>query len=202
MPRWGMVLDLSRCVGCYACTVACKVENGTPPGVWFAPVYEKEIGTYPAVKRIFVPALCNHCKEAPCMKACPTGAIHKRKDGIVLVDQEKCCGSRACVAACPYGALSFVEKISGEFGDELTPLEQALYSKSHQAGTVQKCTFCAHRIDQGNYEPACVQTCPTHCRIFGDLDDPHSEVSALIRGRSGSQPRPEAGTDPSVYYLR
>jgi molybdopterin-containing oxidoreductase family iron-sulfur binding subunit len=170
--------------------------------VWYAPVYEKEIGTYPAVKRIFVPALCNHCKEAPCMKACPTGAIHKRKDGIVLVNQEKCCGSRACVAACPYGALSFVEKISGEFGAELTPLEQALYSKSHQAGTVQKCTFCAHRIDQGSYEPACVQTCPTHCRIFGDLDDPHSEVSALIRGRSGSQPRPEAGTDPSVYYLR
>lgn len=202
MPRWGMVLDLSRCVGCYACTVACKVENGTPPGVWHAPVYEKEIGTYPSVKRIFVPALCNHCKEAPCMKACPTGAIHKREDGIVLVDQEKCCGSRACVAACPYGALSFVEEIRGEFGAELTPLEQALYGKNHQAGTVQKCTFCAHRIDQGNYEPACVQTCPTHCRIFGDLDDPHSEVSRLIRGRNGSQPRPEAGTNPSVYYLR
>lgn len=202
MPRWGMVLDLSRCVGCYACTVACKVENGTPPGVWYAPVYEKEVGTYPAVKRIFLPTLCNHCKEAPCMKACPTGAIHKREDGIVLVDQEKCCGSRACVAACPYGALSFVEEIRGEFGYELTPFEQALYSKNHHSGTVEKCTFCAHRIDQEIYEPACVQTCPTHCRIFGDLDDPHSEVSSLIRERNGAQPRPEAGTDPSVYYLR
>ena len=94
-----------------------------------------------------------------------------------------------------------MEEVKGEFGDELTPFEQALYKQNH-AGTVQKCTFCSHRIDQGNHEPACVQTCPTHCRIFGDLDDPHSEVSNLIRERSGSQPRAEAGTDPSVYYLR
>lgn len=202
MPRWGMVIDLARCVGCYACTMACKVENGTPPGVWYAPVYEKEMGTYPAVKRMFLPTLCNHCNDPPCMKACPTGAIQKREDGIVLVDQGKCCGSRACVSACPYGALSFVEEVKGEFGEELTPFEQALYKQNHVAGTVQKCTFCAHRIDQRVYEPACVQTCPTNCRIFGDLDDPHSEVSKLIRERNGSQPRPEAGTEPSVYYVR
>ncbi len=202
MPRWGMVIDLARCVGCYACTMACKVENGTPPGVWYAPVYEKEIGTYPSVKRMFLPTLCNHCKDAPCMKACPTRAIQKREDGVVLVDQEKCCGSRACVAACPYGALTFVEEVKGEFGEELTPFEHALYKQNHAAGTVQKCTFCSHRIDQGIYEPACVQTCPTNCRIFGDLDDPYSKVSKLIRERNGTQPRSEAGTDPSVFYLR
>ncbi len=200
MTRWGMVLDLARCVGCYACSVACKVENGTPPGVWFAPVYEKEVGKYPQVKRMFLPTLCFHCKDAPCLKACPTGAINKRPDGIVLVDQETCCGSRACIAACPYGALNFVEDRAGEFGPERLPVEEAIYNKA-PVGTVQKCTFCAHRIDQGNYEPACVQTCPTKCRIFGDLDDPTSEVSRLIRNGNGLQARPEAGTDPSVYYL-
>lgn len=202
MPRWGMVIDLARCVGCYACTMACKVENGTPPGVWYAPVYEKEVGSYPTAKRLFLPTLCFHCKNPPCMKACPTGAISKREDGIVLVDANKCCGSRACVAACPYGALSFVRETEGEYGAELTPWEQAMSQKNNGVGTVQKCTFCAHRIDQGNHEPACVQTCPTRCRIFGDLDDPGSEPSKLIRERSGVQARPEAGTNPSVYYLR
>lgn len=202
MPRWGMVIDIARCVGCYACTVACKVENGTPPGVWYAPVYEKEVGSYPTAKRLFLPTLCYHCKNPPCMKACPTRAISKREDGVVLVDPNKCCGSRACVAACPYGALTFVEEIKGEFGAELTPWEQARYPQNDGVGTVQKCTFCAHRIDQGNLEPACVQTCPTRCRIFGDLEDPGSEVSKLIREHNGTQARPEAGTDPSVFYLR
>lgn len=200
MPRWGMVIDLARCVGCYACTMACKVENGTPPGVWFAPVYEKEVGAYPQVKRMFLPTLCFHCKDAPCLKACPTGAIHKREDGIVLVDQETCCGSRACIAACPYGALHFVEKETGEFGPELIPMEESVY-RNTVTGTVQKCTFCAHRIERGVYTPACVETCPTNCRIFGDLADPTSEVSRLIRQHNGLQARPEAGTDPSVYYL-
>lgn len=202
MHRLGMVIDLERCVGCYACTIACKVENGAPPGVWSAPVYEKEVGTYPTVERIFLPTLCNHCKEPPCMKACPTGAIHKRQDGIVLVDSKKCCGSRACIAACPYGALSFVKEVKGEFGEDLTPFEREHHFPEDVEGTVQKCTFCAHRVDLGIYEPACVQTCPTHCRIFGDLNDPNSQVSKLIRERNGNQPRPEAGTDPSVYYLR
>lgn len=202
MTRWGMVLDLTTCVGCYACSVACKVENGTPPGVWLAPVYEKEVGTYPTVKRMFLPALCMHCKDAPCVKACPTRAITKRADGIVTVNHDVCCGSRACVAACPYGALHYVEEIKSEFGGELTPFERALYKDGRVVGTVMKCTFCVHRIDQGIYEPACVQTCPTRCRVFGDLDDPNSEVSRLIRQRNGVQPRPEAGTDPSVYYLR
>jgi molybdopterin-containing oxidoreductase family iron-sulfur binding subunit len=195
-----MVIDLDRCVGCYACSVACKAENGTPPGVWYAPVYEKEVGTYPTVKRLFLPALCFHCRDPLCMKACPTAAITKRADGIVLVDQNKCCGSRACITACPYGALTYVEKQQGAFGKELTPFEKAF--QNHWEGTAQKCTFCVHRIDEGNYEPACVQTCPTHCRIFGDLDDPNSEVSKIIRERSAVQPRPEAGTDPSVYYGR
>ena len=201
MPRWGMVIDLDLCVGCDACTMACKAENGTPPGIWYAPVYEKEVGRYPNVKRMFIPTLCNHCEDAPCLNACPTGAIFKREDGIVMVNDEVCCGSQACVAACPYGAMHFLETEESEFGGELTPLEKMNFAQ-WETGTVQKCTFCAHRIDQGVYEPACVETCPAKCRFFGDLDDPQSEVSQRVRNKNAQQPREEYGTKPSVYYLR
>jgi len=200
MTRWGMALDLQRCVGCYACSMACKTENGTPDGVWYAPVYEKEVGTYPNAKRMFIPTLCMHCEDAPCLKACPANAITKRTDGIVLVDQDHCIGTRACVAACPYGAMNFVHDVQGAFGPELIQVEKKTVKSV--AGTVQKCTFCVHRIDAGNYEPACVEVCPTKARIFGDLDDPGSEVSRLIRQRNGVASRPEAGTNPSVLYLR
>ena len=199
MTRWGMVIDLARCVGCYACSVACKEENGTAAGVWWAPVYEKEVGKYPTVTRVFLPTLCMHCGDPPCMKACPTGAISKREDGIVLIDQDICCGTRACVVACPYGAITYVKEQQGEFGKERTPYEKVAVKM--RAGVAQKCTFNVQRIDEGIHEPACVQTCPTKCRIFGDLNDPTSEVSKLIRNRRGQQPRPEAGTDPSVWYL-
>jgi len=200
MPRWGMVLDLDRCIGCYSCTVACRVENGTPPGIWYAPVYEQEVGSYPHVKRVFLPTLCMHCKDAPCMKACPTGAISRRGDGIVLINQDLCCGSRACVAACPYGAMHFNGDGRGDFEGQLTPFEQSFQGKS-QVGTVQKCTLCVHRIDRGILTPACVEACPTACRIFGDLDDPESPPSKLIAQHNGFALRPEAGTNPSVRYV-
>jgi Fe-S-cluster-containing dehydrogenase component len=200
MTRWGMVIDLERCVGCYACTVACKEENATPAGVWFAPVFEREVGTYPNVKRQFLPTLCMHCRDAPCLKACPTASIHRREDGIVLIDQDTCCGTRACVVACPYGAITFVDSVEPEFEAGPTPYEAARVSI--RPGTAQKCNFGVQRVDAGNPTPACVQACPTSCRIFGDLDDPGSAVSRLIRVNNGQQPRPEAGTDPSVYYLR
>lgn len=200
MPRWGLVLDLQRCIGCYSCTVACRVENQTPAGVWFTPVYEKEIGTYPQVRRMFLPTLCNHCQDALCIKACPTGAISKRPDGIVLVSQDVCCGSRACIAACPYGAMHFYSDWQGDFEGHLTPFEE-LARDRYQPGTALKCTLCVHRIDQGILRPACVETCPTECRIFGDLDDPESAPNKLITGRKGLALRPEAGTDPSVRYV-
>jgi molybdopterin-containing oxidoreductase family iron-sulfur binding subunit len=195
-----MIIDLARCVGCDACTVACQTENGTPPGIHYAPVYRKEVGKFPQAKVVFLPTLCMHCADAPCMKACPTGAISKReKDGIVLVDQDQCCGSKACIIACPYGALHFYEEKAGHYGQDLTAPEQ-LGLEKFTPGTVQKCTFCVHRVDKG-LEPACVITCPTHCRIFGDLDDPESEVSRLSRERNVVSLRPDAGTNPSVRYL-
>jgi molybdopterin-containing oxidoreductase family iron-sulfur binding subunit len=126
-----MIIDLVRCVGCDACTVACQAENGTPPGIQYAPVYRKEVGKFPQAKVLFLPTLCMHCADAPCLKACPAGAIYKRaKDGIVLVDQNKCCGSKACIAACPYGAMHFYEEKSGVYGETRTPQKNALKPRS------------------------------------------------------------------------
>ncbi len=201
MTRWGMVIDLARCIGCNACTVACKIENGTPPDVYFTRVYTEETGTYPDVKTTYVPALCNHCADSPCEDVCPTGATYKRLDGIVVVDQDICIGCRYCMMACPYGNRFFLRNgsLDGGYHGERTPFEELKWS-AFTEGTVIKCTFCAHRVDAG-LQPACVVTCPTDARVFGDLEDASSEASRLIRERNGRQPLPEAGTNPSVYYL-
>lgn len=199
MAKLGMVIDLKRCIGCYACVVTCKAENGTPRGVFWNRVLEKEEGKYPTAKRTMLPVLCNHCQDAPCVDVCPTGASTRREDGIVTVDYDKCIGCRYCLIACPYQNRTFIDKIRGYFENSLTPYEEVSYEK-HQEGVVEKCTFCADRVDKG-LKPACVQTCPTSCRIFGDFDDPNSEVSHLLRVRVSFQLLPEAGTKPAVYYL-
>jgi molybdopterin-containing oxidoreductase family iron-sulfur binding subunit len=196
-----MVIDLARCIGCNACTVACKIEQGTPDTVYFARVYTEESGTYPDVETTYVPALCNHCENPPCVTVCPTGASWKRDDGIVLVDADKCIGCRYCMMACPYGNRFYLRRgiLDRGYYGELTPFEEAKWSRFTE-GTVVKCTFCAHRVDRG-LAPACVVTCPTDARVFGDLEDPESEVSRLVAERDGRQPLPEMGTNPSVFYL-
>lgn len=198
--RRGMAIDLARCVGCYGCIMACKVENGTPKGVFWRKVLEQETGVYPTARRLFVPVLCNHCKNPACLEVCPTGATSQREDGIVLVDYDKCIGCRYCLQACPYNVRVFLDKVKGYFSQGLTPYEEVQYAQ-WQEGTTVKCTMCAHRVDRGE-EPMCVAHCPTQAMVFGDLDDPNSEVSKLIRERRGDQLRPEFGTDPSIYYLR
>jgi Fe-S-cluster-containing dehydrogenase component len=142
--------------------------------------------------------LCNHCQEPPCLRICPTGATYQREDGVVLIDYNKCAGCKACVTACPYGSRFYVDEIRSYFGI-LTPYEEVGYQK-HQKGVTEKCTFCVDRVDKG-LEPACVETCPTSCRHFGDLDDPNSEVSQLLRARLSFQLLPDLATQPSVYYL-
>lgn len=203
MTRWGMALDLKRCVGCNACTVACKQENGTPRGVFFTKTVSEEVGHYPNATRIYTPLICNHCSDAPCLNACPTGATYQTDEGLILVDDDKCIGCRACYVACPYKHRTYLSKDNLDkntwYPNHVTAFEKSKL-REFQAGTVVKCSFCEHRLAEGK-EPACVITCPAVARIFGDLDDPNSEVRREIARRDGYQPLAELGTDPSVFYL-
>ncbi len=215
MTRWGMVIDLRKCVGCYACMVSCKQDHFLPPNIFWNRLVVGETGKYPTVTKQLYPVLCNHCDEAACVKACPTGATSKREDGLVSINYDECVGCRYCLIACPYQQRTYYSDGKKEYfpGQGLTELEligQELYPL--QPGTVIKCNFCMERIDQGlakglrpgadrEATPVCVNACPPKARTFGDLNDPDSEISTLIKQRQGLQLHPEYGTDPSVYYV-
>jgi len=203
MAKWGMVFDLRRCIGCNACAVACKQENSLPDGVFFTKTLSEEVGEFPQVTRTYVPTICNHCEDAPCERVCPTGATYARPDGIVMVDRDKCIGCGTCIVACPYDQRTRLEPEmlrQGLFGGgRLTPFEEQGLTR-FTVGTVVKCTFCHERVDAG-LQPACVATCPTEARIFGDLDDPASRPRQLIQERRGRQPLPEKNTNPRVFYI-
>lgn len=199
--RFIMVLDVGRCVGCQACTVACKQKNATPPGMFYSRVLISEEGVYPNSRIRFQPILCMHCAKAPCDRVCPTGATEKHSNGIVTIDADKCIGCRYCMIACPYNARSFnYGPLKPQYEkQDLTPFELSRRG-DHVMGQVQKCDFCADRVAEG-LEPKCVETCPAKARFFGDLDDPGSEVAKIVYRRDAYQLHPELGTGPSVYYL-
>jgi molybdopterin-containing oxidoreductase family iron-sulfur binding subunit len=212
--RYGMVIDLKKCVGCYSCVIKCKQEHFLPPGMTWGKLLISETGTYPNIVKNVYPVLCNHCADPACVKACPTNATQQREDGIVFVDQDKCVGCRYCLVACPFQVRSFYSKKKEYYpGQGLTDFEKMgedLYPL--QKGIVLKCNFCQDRIDDGvkkglrpgvdaGATPACVNICPAKARTFGDLDDPESEVTRLIREKRAAQFHPEYGTDPSVYYV-
>jgi molybdopterin-containing oxidoreductase family iron-sulfur binding subunit len=208
--RWGMVIDLQKCVGCDSCTVACKAENRTPPAVSYNVVMELEHGEQPAVRRTNVPRPCMQCENPPCVQVCPVSATYKMDDGIVNIDYDRCIGCRYCLIACPYGArssdfgLSYEDEVSEdglvqspEYGVDRGPRE----GKASPVGNARKCSFCYHRLQRGE-EPACVETCIGDARYFGDLNDPDSEVSELAATTRAFRLKGEEGTEPSVYYLR
>ena len=184
--RWAMVVDLRRCIGCMACVCADKAEYDVPLGVWRTTVKVKDTGQYPNTKRHFMPRLCNHCDNPPCVRNCPTEATYKHEDGFVLQRYDRCISCRTCIAACPYNAR------------HVLPQNR---DRVKIGGVVDKCTFCQHRVEQG-LQPACVQTCLGRSRIFGDLNDPTSEVARLVATHSTVVLKPEKGTAPQVYYIK
>jgi Fe-S-cluster-containing dehydrogenase component/formate-dependent nitrite reductase membrane component NrfD len=178
VANYGFAIDLRKCIGCHACTIACKAEHQIPVGVNRCWVKTVEKGTFPDTRRFFFPVLCNQCVAAPCVRICPTNALYKRRDGIVDLNGEACIGCRACMEACPYDQL-FIDP---------------------NTRTAEKCNFCANRVES-RLLPSCVSVCPTECRIFGDLDDPTSEVSRIVQREAYMVRKPEKGTGPKVFYL-
>jgi phenylacetyl-CoA:acceptor oxidoreductase subunit 1 len=211
--RWGMAIELKRCIGCYECVLACKAEHFLPPDIFWNRVLIGESGKYPTVTKLIYNIRCNQCADPACVKV--TGATQQREDGIVWVDEDKCVGCRYCMVACPYQMRTMYEDGDKEYfpGQGLTEHEKVgreLYP--HAVGVVQKCVFCKERIDSGlangltpgvdrEATPACVISCPTKAIHFGDLDDPNSEINRVIKEKHGHQFHPEFDTDPSIYYI-
>ncbi|MBI2527291.1 MAG: 4Fe-4S dicluster domain-containing protein [Candidatus Rokubacteria bacterium] len=211
VPRWGMVVDLRRCLqadGCTDCIAACERAHNVPrlpsrahevKWIWREP-YERAFAQRgsgyadEALRGKLVPVLCNHCDNPPCVRVCPVKATWKREDGIVMMDWHRCIGCRYCMAACPYGARSFnwldprprVKEVNPDF-------------PTRTRGVVEKCNFCEERLAQGR-GPACVEACRERALAFGDLRDPGSQVREQLRSRHAMRRKPELGTEPSVYY--
>ena len=207
---WGMVIDLQKCVGCDSCTVACKSENRTPPGVSYNVVMEEEHGEYPDTTRTNVPRPCMQCENPSCVQVCPVSATYKMENGIVNIDYDRCIGCRYCMISCPYGAraLDFGEGYDDEVmgSGEITSPEYGVDRGSREDGkspqyNARKCSFCYHRLGRDE-EPACVETCIGDARNFGDLDDPDSEVSKMAESTRAMQLKEHTGNDPNVYYLK
>ena len=176
--NFGFIIDNRKCIGCHACTVACKAEHEVPVGVNRTWVKYIEKGTFPDTRRLFSVMRCNHCADAPCVEICPVTALFTRKDGIVDFDDRRCIGCKACTQACPYDALY-------------------MHPDEH---TAAKCNYCSHRTDIG-LEPACVNVCPEHAIISGDMDNPQTEISKLLAMETVSVRKPEKGTRPKLFYI-
>ena len=176
--KYGFVIDNRKCIGCHACTTACKSEHQVPVGVNRTWVKQVEKGEFPNTRRLFSVMRCNHCTDAPCVEICPTEALYFREDGIVDFDKDRCIGCKSCMQACPYDAL-YIDP---------------------ETHTAAKCNYCAHRVDVG-LEPACVNVCPEEAIISGDMDDPNSKITTLLSRQQVKVRKPEKGTVPNLFYI-
>ncbi len=177
--KWAMFIDATKCVGCHACRIACQNQNAITPKEYYNRIEEQEFGKYPDYNRRFFPVQCQHCDNPPCVTVCPTGASYKRDDGVVLVDIDRCIGCKYCILSCPY--------------------EARIVNEEH--GYVHKCRFCIEFVESGE-SPACMTTCPTGVRVFGDLNDPQSEISKIVTTKKPEKFRKDLNTDPSIFYKK
>ncbi len=227
--KLAMVIDLQRCTSCGSCIIACKNENNVQRDVFWASHISQTTGKFPNVRYEYIPTLCNHCEKAPCVKGCPTGAMHKIAGDITMHDPGKCIGCRYCMVACPYGVIHFNDAETHKFWRDNKPLiagitpsavevtqqvggtvipyynpERELSRKGtglRYKGVVEKCTLCEHRVTKGEL-PYCVESCPANARIFGDLNDPNSEVSYILGKFRAWRLKEDHGTEPKVFYVR
>jgi molybdopterin-containing oxidoreductase family iron-sulfur binding subunit len=221
-----MVIDLQKCTGCGACTIVCKNENNVQEGILWANKISKTVGKFPNVRYDYLPTLCNHCEKAPCVKVCPTQAMHKNNNNITMHDTEKCVGCRYCMVACPYKVISYNgenphkrwrdnqalilgtaspkelnEKVKGNVIPYYNPERASTYAGIRPKNVVEKCTFCDHLVKNGQ-EPRCVERCPSKARIFGDLNDPESKIVRLLGKYTPFRIKESLGTGPKVFYIR
>ncbi|MGM0398093.1 MAG: 4Fe-4S dicluster domain-containing protein [Halobacteriota archaeon] len=225
----GMVIDLHQCVGCGGCNIACKQENNLQEGVAFSSNIIETKGQFPDVAHQYTPTLCNQCQDAPCAEGCPTSALYKGEGGIVMHDPEQCIGCKYCKINCPYEEIHFnkekphkrwdseeatVEGMTAspkELAEETTGEATPYYNPNRETaehehptrykGVVEKCTFCVHRVKQGEL-PACVEACPADARVFGDLNDPDSKVNEILGKHQPEVRKEKEGTHPKVMYVR
>lgn len=207
MTHYGMAIDTARCFGCHACAAACKVANNMPAGIAYNRVLtvggeglDTAAGSFPNCEMSYLPFQCQHCENPACLEVCPTGATSKDEEtGIVSVDSELCIGCESCIKACPYEGVRTL--LPDDMGRHFEAVVGEFDAPAHKVGTVEKCTFCKNLIDRGE-EPACMQLCPARARFWGDLDDPASDVSKAIEGRDYEKLQEDAGTNPSIFYLK
>ena len=210
--RWGMVIDLNRCVGCQTCTIACKQANDTLPGVQWRRVIDIEQGKFPDVERLFMVTGCQHCAEPPCVPVCPTGATRQREDGLVTMDYDICIGCAYCAVSCPYDARTIVHEEKGYYDDTTLTKQERATAHPERLGVAQKCTFCKERVDDGvaaglvpgvdpEATPACSASCISQAIQFGNFNDPTSHVSQLVKDSPSLQLNADLGTDPQIRYL-